>query len=242
MLISCSKYDDNADSQYNDVKETSVPNVQTSIFNDRLLTDQEITQIGIDHNNYLANLLSGAKNIDDAKNNFNTILNNSGKIINTEDENNYINSTNAMNTNNLNVFISTNKDYFNDYEDLVNKLTQLNEANSEEGMLVVEKEARRTLKGIDLDMFLVNSSVSRASLRFWTEHSPNVTVEALTRWQHADGISAAIGFVVLACVTSAIAVFAGTGGLAIPAVAVVAEIAGIGLGSAMASAATYFRI
>jgi len=237
LFTSCSQYE-------NDSTETSNLKKSNSInFENRLLTDSEIEQIGISHNKYLSQLMENAQNFEDVKNNFTSIMNTeSSEFISSRNLNSFIDSKRGMNVNNLVDFVYENEDYFNNHVELANKLVTLNNANDVESMQDVEISARATLSGIDLDMFLVNASVSINSLEFWESHSPTASSESHGDWKKADGISAAIGFIALTCVTAAIAVCVGSGGLAMPAVAVVAELAGIGLSSALSSAQTYFGI
>lgn len=237
LFSSCSQYND-----YHDINEDFISIEKSTNFFDRVLTDIEIQQIGIDHNNYLDNVMRSSSDVSGVKIQFETILNNSNLVIDNNDVKDYIASTNSMNTNNLIDFVTENKEYFNDFSELANQLRLLNGANDFTTMRSVTTQARNVLTGFDLDVFLVNSSVSTKSLEFWIDFAPGESVETHGDWKRADGIAAAIGFITVAVIVSALALCAGTGGLAMPAVAVVAEIAGIGLGSAISSACAYFGI
>lgn len=237
LFTSCSQYEND------DIEDSNLNKSSNVNFENRLLTDSEIEKIGINHNRYLAQLMNNAESINDVNNNFDAIMDaDYNETINNNNLDAYLGSTQAMNAENLVDFVYVNEEYFNDHVELTNKLVALNNASDVESMREVEISARNSLSGIDLDMFLVNASVSINSLEFWESYSPSASPEDHGDWKKADGISAAIGFITLACVTAAIAVCAGTGGLIMPAVAVVAEVAGVGLGSALSSAQTYFGI
>jgi len=113
----------------------------------------------------------------------------------------------------------------------------------------LELEAREKLIGIELDAILISLSVFENSSMFWLpENEGGVGIgydfvkeynnayhketNSIKKALAADGISAAAGFIVGAGV---IAVSAGTGGMATPAI--VAFLVGVAVESAVASAA-----
>lgn len=87
LFASCTQYDEESTEQ-NDLLV-----MKSSNFKDRHLTDEEIHQLGVDHNYYLTILLENANNLGDVETNFNSILSAQSKNISENMYDEYVNST-----------------------------------------------------------------------------------------------------------------------------------------------------
>ena len=113
----------------------------------------------------------------------------------------------------------------------IKDITDLNELRQHENV------TRNQLIGVDLDTYLIVSTVYQFSGDFWATQNPDIPVETQSSWREADGISAAIGFFTLAAAFAAIsAVGAATGGTGvIPTATIVVSLLRISVSSALAS-------
>lgn len=238
-----------------DAKNSSLAS-RTSNRQERFFTDEEIENIGIQHHLNLQNLLVDNNNnpITDLEGLQANSLIKYPELSNQQDNINYLidNSTN-LEMADLYKIIDENPNFFNNQKSLKSFLEQAvsiyanytTYENFSSQLTTLENSARNTLVGYDLDTFLVFTSVYKYSATFWTADNnyDNLTGNRGTRQQviNADGLSAAIGFFVLAAVMSGIAI-ATTGGLATPAVVAIMEIAGIGFGAALSSGAAYLGL
>lgn len=238
-----------------DTKTSSLA-ARTTNRQERFFTDEEIVNIGIQHNQNLQNLLtdnrgSHVTSINNLKDN---VLIKYPELSNEQNNINYVihNSTNLQ-MSDLYKLIDDNPNFFNNQRELKNYLDQAvniyttytDYENFTTQLSTLETQARSVLVGYDLDTFLVFTSVYKNSVKFWTvdNNYENLTTRRGTRQQdiNADGISAAIGFIGMAAVLSGIAI-ATTGGLATPAVVAIAELAGIGFQAALSSGAAYLGL
>lgn len=124
---------------------------------------------------------------------------------------------------------------YTDYDSFVSSLS------------LIKNKAKRDLIGVDLDAYLVFVSVFENSVKFWFEENNYASYSVSSKPSRsavarADGLSASIGFLTLAAVTSGVAIAAGSGGLATPAIVVVMELLGVGFGAALSSAAVIIGV
>ena len=232
LFVSCNQYDDNS--------------IDTSEFNknNRLLSDQEIIEIGESHNSNLNNLFAtNPQNLEDLTQTALTLYSSEG--LKKVDLENYFGNVDKMNTSFLLNLVDENQDFFVNSELLKNKINEIRRIPSIDLLKEHEKEARKELIGIDLDLYLVLNTVYQYSTEFWnseiqknnTLFEKTVNNRSASDWREADGISAAIGFFTLAAAFAAIsAVGIATGGTGvIPTVTIVASLLRIGASSALAS-------
>lgn len=112
---------------------------------------------------------------------------------------------------------------------------------------LIKNKAKRDLIGVDLDAYLVFVSVFENSVKFWFEENNYASYSVSSKPSRSavareDGLSASIGFLTLAAVTSGVAIAAGSGGLATPAIVVVMELLGVGFGAALSFAAVIIGV
>lgn len=203
---------------------------------ERILTDKEIIQLGIDHNDALAMLMAeNPKNLTDISNRAMTLY--AEKGLNNELLESHLENTEYMNAQFLTNLINENKESFVNSDVLIKKIL---EADKIEGMKELKKhelETRKILEGVDLDTYLTLSVVSQYSLDFWSNKFPDAPVKKISDWKRADGISAAIGFLTTAAVIATVsAVGVATGGTGVvPTLAILGSLLGIGISSALSS-------
>lgn len=225
----------------------------------RILTQIEIDQYGVEHNNYLGLLLDG---IDINNSNRMTVLkqnmvqldpnlaNHSSEVDLFLDY-----SLNDSDIEGFNAFVDANSHLFNDATKLkqyvLNTTTVLsnctNLANFSSDLASLEATAKTDLVGADLDTYLVFASVLKSSISFWNsdqnDHFDFPSARPLgERVAIADGLSAAVGFFTLAAMVAGVsAATAATGGAGtIGAIAIVGSLLGVGFNSACASTIAIF--
>lgn len=236
----------------NDVSNTSYVKKETQFDNrQRILNDEQIRLIGIEHNNYLYDLLqlseeNPTSNIDELKSIVEEKYSTSNEF--TDSANLIIDNSINLALEDLFLVIDKNPILTNNpnaLKDLLRRTAELADNYTDNARFLsdinqLKTEANNSLVGIDLDTYLIFSSVFENSTDFWfnSGNYDNITTPMATRSQvaKADGISAAIGFLTLAAVTSALVIAAGSGGLATPAIYIVVELLGIGFSSALSSA------
>lgn len=247
-------------------KKDEVPSITNQITNEssdanygfdktqRRLNSEEIHEIGVNHNFYLSQLLEGITN--SSPNSYNVLKQNMvGLDPNLSNHNSdldiYINySKNNSDLAAFNSFIDLNSNYFNDPSGLksyVYNSTQILSNCSDYSlfdslMLQLETFALSELEGIDLDTYLVFTSVFKNSVSFWSSDENDFfdfpSQKTLgERVAQADGLSAAVGLVTLAFVTAGVsAATAATGGAGtVGAIAIVGSLLGVGFSSACSS-------
>lgn len=232
LFVSCSQYDNNEDLSEQELLTKSREHDKTV----RLLTDAEIIQIGESHNTNLELLMSSnPTNLNEAKSRALAIYEKDG--LTSGDIDSYFAISDEFNTEYLTSLIEQAKSDFVDSDLLIQKLREIKTITDNNQLRQHEIATRNELQGVDLDTYLVVSTVYQFSGNFWSNHSPNMPVEAQADWREADGISAAIGFFTLAAAFAAIsAVGVATGGTGvIPTVTIVASLLRIGASSALAS-------
>jgi hypothetical protein len=235
LFVSCNQYDDS--------------NVDATEFNkyNRVLNDQKIIEIGQTHNSNLENLfLSNPQNIEELTNTALELYSNKG--LERVDLENYFGNVDKMNTGFLVNLIETNNVIFVNSALLSEKVREIKSLPTVDLLKEHEIQTRKELEGVDLDLYLVLSTVYQYSTEFWDSHiSQNLNLERSVNsrracdWREADGISASIGFLTLAAAFAAIsAVGIATGGTGvIPTVTIVASLLRIGASSALASIYTF---
>lgn len=226
--------------------------------NKRILNDNQISDIGINHNIYLGELLvkqNGDRvfTLSELKNN---VISKYPELTDHKDASDLIvNESTSLNINDFNLLIDKNKELVNNPEllkDYVYQATLLTERYNNyndfiNSLNILETSARKDLIGVDLDTYLVFSSVYKNSTKFWFEDGnyDNYSINAKasrSKVAAADGLAAGIGFLTLAVVTSGLVIAAGSGGLATPAIVIVMELLGIGFGAALSSAAVIIGV
>lgn len=237
LFVSCSQYKSNLE--------------DTTEFNkyNRVLSDNEIAEIGQTHNSNLESLfLSNPRNIEELTKTALELYSNEG--LERVDLENYFGNVDKMNTHFLISLIENNHEIFVNTTLLSEKVREINYIQSVDLLKEHELKTRKELEGIDLDLYLVLNTIYQYSTEFWTSYiSQNVTQKRIinTRevcnWREADGISASIGFITLAVSFAAIsAVGIATGGAGvIPTVVIVASLLRIGAASALASIYTFTK-
>lgn len=218
----------------------------------RILTDTEISEIGINHNNYLSELLT--------KPNGDTVYTTSQlkdnailkfpQLASYQDASDLIiDESDSLGIQDFYILVDNNASSFNNPQLLKNfvyqaslLIDQYSDYNTFVNALeIINSNAKNSLIGVDLDTYLVFSAVYKSSVGFWiNDDNLNYFAAAGVSGSDvakADGISAAIGFFTLAAVTSGLVIAAGSGGLATPAVVIVMELLGIGFSSALSSGA-----
>ena len=236
LFVSCSQYDNTS-------------NLESYSKKNRILTDNQILEIGIGHNTNLTELFSNnPQNLNDVTEK--TLKIYSEKGLNNKILNDYFSNVDKMNTNFLVDLIDNNKNNFVNSKLLTKKIIEIKGLNSIDLLKEHEKITREQLEGIDLDLYLVLSTVYQYSTEFWNEYIPkhkglserlltknNLALRTQPGWVEADGISAAIGFVTIAFAFAAIsAVGIATGGAGIiPTVGIVAGLLEISAQSTLAS-------
>ena len=237
LFVSCSQYDDAAEKEvYNK--------------SNRILTDDEITEIGINHNLSLTKLFSdNPQNLSDVTKK--ALELHSEKGLTEEVLNDYFNTIDKMDTQFLVDLIEEHKSSFVNSQLLQQKIIEIENVNSIAKLKAHEESTRNQLEGIDLDLYLVLTTVYQHSLEFWNNHvsqneelSKRAAAEGPGDWKKADGITASIGFLTYALVVAAISgVGIATGGTGIvPTVSLVASLLGIGFSSALASIYAFIGI
>tara|TARA_B110001469_G_scaffold126549_1_gene144464 strand:+ start:1094 stop:1915 length:822 start_codon:yes stop_codon:yes gene_type:complete len=223
----------------------------------RILTQSEIDQYGIDHNNYLGILLDG---IDvNNSNRLNILKQNMIQLDpNLANHNNEVDlfldySQNDSEIEGFNAFVDANSHLFNDANKL--KLYVLNStavlsnctnlANFSSELNILETSAKSELMGVDLDTYLVFSSVLKSSVSYWSSDE-NDYFDFMAqrplgeRVAIADGLSAAVGFFTLAAMVAGVSAAATGGAGTIGAIALVGGLLGVGFNSAVASTIAIF--
>ena len=221
----------------------------------RILSDNEIAEIGISHNDFLAELL--VKQNGDRIFTSSELKNNAiSKYPDLTDHKNVsdliVDESASLGINDFNLLIDNNTEFFNNPDLLKHYVYQsalLTDEYSNYNDFIhslnsLELSARKVLLGVDLDTYLVFSSVYKNSTKFWFDESNHINYpeRAVNKVALADGLSASIGFITLAAVTSAVALSVGSGGLAVPAIIIVMELIGIGFAAALSSAAVILGI
>lgn len=232
LFVSCSQYENSEDLSEQELLTKSRKHDKTV----RLLTDAEIIQIGESHNTNLELLMSSnPTNLSEAKSRALEIYEKDG--LTSEDIDNYFDISDEFNTKYLTSLIEQAKTDFVDSDLLIQKLREIKTITDNNKLKQHEIATRNELKGVDLDTYLIVSTVYQFSGDFWSHHNPEIPVETQASWREADGISAAIGFFTLAAAFAAIsAVGVATGGTGvIPTVTIVASLLRIGASSALAS-------
>ncbi|WP_372474435.1 hypothetical protein AB4865_03895 [Capnocytophaga sp. ARDL2] len=224
----------------------------------RIFSDDQLKKIGEDHNIFLKGILM--KNDQDKiltleelkenvirkypllssyKESTDLVIDNSHSL--TIDDFNLLIDKNSNLVNNawaLKSFVSETIILTEEYTDYDSFVSSLN---------LIKNKAKRDLIGVDLDAYLVFVSVFENSVKFWFEENNYVSYSISSKPSRsdvarADGLSASIGFLTLAAVTSGVAIAAGSGGLATPAIVVVMELLGVGFGAALSSAAVIIGV
>jgi hypothetical protein len=225
----------NVDAQYSN---SSMVEKSSKEFNkyERILTDKEIIQYGIDHNRNLTRLMAeNPKSLEDVSRVALDLYKEKGltnKLVQK-----HIANTEFMNTQFLTSLIKKNEESFVDSEMLIKKISELNTIIDIKGLKNHEDRTRKVLKGVDLDTYLTISIVSQYSLDFWSTKYPDATSNQKSGWKEADGISAGIGFLTIAAVftvVSAVGLASGGTGV-IPTLTILGSLLGIGISSALAS-------
>lgn len=237
LFTACTENTDGLVNDSND-PQTLVINKSKAEWNkyDRLLTDEQIEQIAIEHNEELEKLYSfNPRNFEEVTDAAVELY--GSKKLDADLLNEYGEVANELNMELLLAVIDNTKEDFVDYELLKTKLTEMNSILDVEGLQEHEAATRRVLKGIDLDTYLVTSEVFQKSTQFWGDRYPEATMRERGGWREADGISASIGFFTMAAAFAAIsAVGIATGGTGvIPTVTIVAGLLRIGASAALAS-------
>jgi hypothetical protein len=244
FLTSCSQYDSFSEESPNlstiDYTELS----RSSNYNkhDRILTDEDITQIAIGHNQQLSLLfINNPQTINDVNDRVLELY--SDKGLTREILFNYENEVNNMNTKTLTDLIDLSRADFVNSELLIKRLEEIRDINDVNDLKIHEAQVRTELRGLDLDTYLVVSNVYQHSLIFWQIKYPDTPNETQGDWKEADGISAAIGFLTMAAAFAAISAFTvATGGTGVVAtVAIVAGLLEISAQSAIASVVEAFK-
>lgn len=235
LVVSCKQYDDgmNEDNSY---KMNTTFNKEK-----RMLSDSDIIKIGEEHNSGLKKLLSdNPRSLKDIKTKALNLY--SDKGLTKKMLNDYFDKVDRMNTNFLVDLIEKNKDMFVNASLLGSKILEIKNVKSIKFLKEHELKTRNELIGIDLDLYLVLTTVYQHSIKFWSQYFSNQH-KNMDVWLEADGISASIGFFTMAAVTAALVGFSlATGGAGTIAVAsAVGEILGIGLSSALASIYAAFK-
>lgn len=224
----------------------------------RIFSDDQLKKIGEDHNIFLKGILM--KNDQDKiltleelkenvirkypllssyKESTDLVIDNSYSL--TIDDFNLLIDKNPNLVNNaraLKNFVSETIILTEEYTDYDSFVSSLN---------LIKNKAKRDLIGVDLDAYLVFVSVFENSVKFWFEENNYASYSVSSKPSRsavarADGLSASIGFLTLAAVTSGVAIAAGSGGLATPAIVVVMELLGVGFGAALSSAAVIIGV
>jgi hypothetical protein len=230
LFVSCNQYDNGINEEVRYNKEN------------RILSDSEVIKIGENHNTSLSELFSeNPQSLTDVKTKALELYTEKGLTNLMLDE--YFDNVGKMNTLFLVDLIEKNKVSFVDSELLKSKILEIKEIKEIKLLKEHEQNTRKELKGIDLDLYLVLSTVYQYSTEFWTAHfsndlkAKNSSSKLKMDWREADGISAAIGFFTLVVAFAAIsAVGVATGGTGIiPTVTIVASLLRIGASSALAS-------
>jgi len=232
MFTSCSQYDNE-----NNSDELSKSNSHNKY--ERLLTDEDINQIGVSHNENLDLLfVNHPQNLLDVKERALSLYD--GDELTEEDLDNYFEVANQFNMGYLTSIITEAESDFVNPALLIEKLNEINEINeimNKTELIAHENNTREQLVGVDLDTYLIVSTVFQFSGDFWSTKFPEASPVVVQGWREADGISAAIGFFTLAAAFSAIsAVGVATGGTGVIAtVTIVASLLNIGAFAALAS-------
>lgn len=200
----------------------------------RLLTDREINQIGISHNEALLYILTTTSNnyvqtLEEFKQNifqkYPNLNESSSEIKSLIESSRDISVIDFDRMVNLNSIIINNPSKLKKYVNSASTLTDnyVSFEAFENALMNLDNQARAELIGLDLDAYLVFSSVYKNSTKFWYEQNVYNSVKKFkpTRSGVATGVAAA----------------AGSGGLAMPVVAIVMELVGIGFGAALSSGA-----
>lgn len=200
----------------------------------RLLTDTEIKQIGINHNLSLKNIFaSNPKNAEDVTKMALELHKEEG--LKKEDLVAFQNIVHNMNTRTLADLIKGASESFVDSKLLISKLFEIKRIKNVVDLKIHENDTRTQLKGIDLDTYLITSTVYQYSIEFWSKMA--LSKPAVSNWQEADGITASIGFLTLAgafAVISGVGIASGGTGI-IPTITIVASLLRIGASAALAS-------
>ncbi|SDG72221.1 hypothetical protein [Winogradskyella thalassocola] len=202
----------------------------------RLLTDSEITQIGKEHAANLELLMSkNPTKLNVVKTTTLELYKDNGLTSKSID--NYFEISDQFSTKYLTSLIKQAQSDFVDSDLLIQKLREIKTITDNNQLMKHQNLTRNKLKGVDLDTYLLVSTVYQFSGDFWSTQNPDMPVETQASWREADGISAAIGFFTLAAAFTAIyAVGVATGGTGvIPTVTIVASLLRIGASSALAS-------
>lgn len=238
LFASCNQYDDSAPFENN---STDMVYNKSYKKGDRLLTDQEIEQIGIDHNFNLdllfANNPSSVKEVNQRAYSLYKDKGVTEKLL--ED---YAKDSDSINTDFLIGIIDFSKEDFIDSDLLKTKISEIKIINKVVDLQAHETATRKLLTGIDLDTYLVTSTVYRYSLSYWEQHYPNATESQRSNWKEADGIAASIGFLTMAASVAAISTIGiATGGTGVIAtIGIIANLLEIGVGAALSSIYTFF--
>lgn len=203
-------------------KENDVQN-STNRQSERILTDSQIIEIGLKHNQNLEIAFNNfnwnsSNKFNELKNNFNSVeYFDSSKKINTIDENQKIIMSNLEDKNNFQYFKSV-------FEYLESDKTTKTVSAIEGHLNLLENEFKsKNNSNLDYETFLVFSSVLKNSAKFWLPKSlgglgkfdefkerENVNLYSKVDWRDclkdvlaADGTSAGAGFIVGAGVAAA---------------------------------------
>lgn len=235
MLASCSQYDNENNSD--ELSKTSSHNKY-----DRLLTDEEIIQIGVSHNENLDLLfVNNPQNLLDVKERALSLYDDDE--LTEEDLDNYYEVANQFNMDYLTSIITEAESDFVNPALLIEKLNEINEITNKTELIAHQNNTKEKLVGVDLDTYLIVSTVFQFSGDFWSTKFPDASPTVTKGWREADGISAAIGFFTLAAAFAAIsAIGVASGGTGvIPTVTIVASLLRIGASSALASIYAAFK-